>query len=171
MKVLSAAGKIPPNVFAYFLLTIVSLFILYQVMKRLGLVQTSYIRKHDKEQEELKNEQELKEIKAVSDLNSAPWMSPDFYKKYPASSYMSDQEAIAAANKLGNAMGSRWWHDDDEPAVYNVFRSLDNKIQVSQVAEEYANMWNKDLAGYLIERLNSEEISMILDIINQLPNS
>lgn len=164
------ATNVPPQGFIYLIITIVVLIVVYQSMKRLGLVQTWYTRRHDKKQEELKHEQEVKEITAVSDINKAPFFKPTYYKSFPSNVLLSEKEALDYANKLGHAMGKWWWQPDDEAAIYNVFRSLDNKVQVSQVAEAYSNMWNVDLVGYLIERLDSSEISIIMDIVNELPD-
>lgn len=59
---------------------------------------------------------------------------------------------------------------DDEAKVYSVFRSLKDKVQVSQVAIAYKESHHYNLIEVLKDRFSSAEIKTVLDIVNNLPD-
>lgn len=74
------------------------------------------------------------------------------------------------ADQIYKAWG-RWYQGgDDEQQVYSVFRSLKDKVQVSQVAKAYQNTYSKNLIDALKDRFDKEEITIVLNIVNALPN-
>ena len=70
------------------------------------------------------------------------------------------------AYKIKNAWG---WNDDEE-AVYSVFRGLKDKVQVSDIAKQYIVIdGGISLLDKLKERLNTKERKIVLDIVSALP--
>lgn len=65
-------------------------------------------------------------------------------KKYTCKILSNDGKL--SAEKLYNAKGI---FNDDEDAVYGVFRKLESKTQVSQIAGTFFKLYNKDLKNYL----------------------
>ena len=67
---------------------------------------------------------------------------------------------------------------DDEAKIYGVFRQLKYQSQISFLAEKFANKYSIDLLEYLKRGknqfnpgsgLNSEELTVIFNIVNRLP--
>lgn len=81
------------------------------------------------------------------------WLIPDTHK----------QKLI---NILWDATGI---FNDDEEAIYGVFRSLDYKTMVSDLAEAFFKAKKKDLYGYLKNYLNTAELATVIGIINKKP--
>ena len=59
---------------------------------------------------------------------------------------------------------------DDEQRIYSVFRSLKDKVQLSQVARAYHDKYKANLIDVLSDRLSESEVSTILQITASLPN-
>ena len=81
---------------------------------------------------------------------------------------IKEQRALQLAKQLEKAM-PRWWPDKEE-VIYGVFRSLADKVQVSQVASAYQKEFNMSLIDKLAGHLNGEEISTLLGIVRTLPD-
>lgn len=63
-----------------------------------------------------------------------------------------------------------WYKGGDlEENVYSVFRSLKDKVQVSQVAKAYQREHNLNLKDQLKDRFDKDEIKTVLNIISGLP--
>lgn len=80
---------------------------------------------------------------------------------------------------LHNAAASRYAKDiqdsfsiwgDDEQRIFGVFRSLKDKVQLSQVASAYQSKYKTNLIDVLSDNLSQKEISTILSITGNLPN-
>jgi len=74
------------------------------------------------------------------------------------------------AKQLYSAWGSWYEGGDDEAKVYGIFRLMKDKVQVSQVAKAYQEIYAKNLIDVLRERFSSSEIKVVLNIIEGLPN-
>lgn len=75
---------------------------------------------------------------------------------------------LAYAKKIYNAKGL---FNDDEDAVYGVFRSLQSKTQVSLVAKAFFATYGKDLKNYLQPPngfLNNDEWNNVINICSKL---
>lgn len=80
----------------------------------------------------------------------------------------------SVASKLAKRIHSAWgaWYQggDDEDKVYGVFRELKDKVQVSQVAKAYQQLYKKNLIDKLNERFTKSEVKKVLDIVKPLPS-
>ena len=73
------------------------------------------------------------------------------------------------AEKIYKAKGVPYLTNDDEAAVYGVFRALNSKTQISYLSEYFINRYNKDLKTYLQSFLNQNEFGNVATICNKLP--
>jgi hypothetical protein len=102
--------------------------------------------------------------------------SSAFYKYGPAGTkLLTVATADQYAKRIYDAMG---YISDDEAAVYSVFRSLSTQSQVSFLAERFRIKYGVDLLQFLkngknqynyASGLNSDELSIIINIVNKLP--
>ena len=109
--------------------------------------------------------------------NNQNAFSPVFYKSGPAGTKLLTYSGSAdLAKRIYEAMGN---FTDDEAAVYSVFRMLKTKSQVSFLSERFASIYGVDLLEYLkrgrnqfnpASGLNSDELAVVLNIVNKLPN-
>ena len=74
------------------------------------------------------------------------------------------------ADQIHKAWGSWYQGGDDEEQVYGVFRKMEDKVQVSQVAKAYQETYSKNLIDTLKDRFDKEEITIVLNIVKALPN-
>lgn len=121
---------------------------------------------------------EEKDTKAAALINStsiSSAFSPNYYKdmqkKGKLTLMINFESAKQAAEKIRNAVSGIYWYDDDEEAVYSVFRSLKAKTDVSRLSEVYTQMTGKDLFGWLKSQLDLEELNTINKIVAGLPAS
>ncbi len=84
---------------------------------------------------------------------------------------LKPQVALRYANKIHSAWGSWYQGGDDEAKVYGVFRSLTDKVQISQVSKAYQGTYGKHLIEVIKQRFSQDEIKMLLQIIKSKPNS
>lgn len=87
-------------------------------------------------------------------------------KKVKGVLWLKPEQASKYAKQIYGAWGVM---DDDEDAVYNVFRSMKDKVQVSQVSKAYATAYKTNLIDTLRNKLSESEISQVLDIVRVLP--
>ncbi len=73
------------------------------------------------------------------------------------------------ATRIHNAWGAWYQGGDDEAKVYAVFRELQDKVQVSQVAQAYQKRYGENLIDKLHDRFTSTEVKKVLDIVKPLP--
>ncbi|MCB0374446.1 MAG: hypothetical protein KDD04_00850 [Sinomicrobium sp.] len=80
----------------------------------------------------------------------------------------------SAASRLAQRIEKAWgaWYQggDDEDKVYGVFRELKDKVQVSQVAGAYQELYKKNLIDKLHDRFTKSEVQKVLDIVKPLPS-
>lgn len=82
---------------------------------------------------------------------------------------LKNEVALNHALTLHQAWKSWWLGGDDEQAIYGVFRMLQDKVQVSQIAAAYLKEFQINLIDKMHEKLDEQEIKNILDIVNPLP--
>jgi len=105
----------------------------------------------------------------IIDLDSSDPLNPDFEI---AARNMAGSNLIVLkkekAKELATKIKDAWsWFNDDEEAIYTVFRSLKDKVQVSQVSAAYKGNLKSDLTSKLDKE---DELSVVLEIIQKLPN-
>ena len=83
---------------------------------------------------------------------------------------LKKSRAIQLANQLHSAWKPWYVGGDQEAVLFGVFRLLEDKVQVSQIAKAYDSQYGINLIDKLIERLDSQEISTVLRIVRTLPD-
>lgn len=79
---------------------------------------------------------------------------------------LTQAAAKDSVNKLWDATG---FFNDDEEAIYAVFRSLKYKSQVSFLAYWFNALKGKDLYQWLRDYLNDKELNVVLQITQKMP--
>lgn len=96
-------------------------------------------------------------------INSA--FNPNWYKTVPGALLVTRATAERLAQIISDAMGI---FNDDEDAVYAVFRQLKAKTQVSWLADVFFQKYNADLYQFLRGRMSDSEMDIIHGIVNNL---
>lgn len=150
------------QVFVYILIAVIVLFVMYQLMKRIGLIRSKEQRKRDKLKQESKTEKKFIETAIETDdvFNPNTWKNV-----FSKERLLTENEAKEQAKEIWKAWG---WPFDDEERVYAAFRSLSDPIQVSQVAYWYMDKYNEDLATGLTKRLDKKELVTVHNIIKNI---
>jgi len=115
-----------------------------------------------------------KNLDAVSTSANTFW-SPNYYTQFSSYSYAIDtSQATALANQIYNAFGM---FNDDEDAVFAVFRTLKTKSNVSFLAKVFSDVYHQDLLTFLRggswpqDRLSDADVNTINSFLNQLPTN
>lgn len=58
----------------------------------------------------------------------------------------------------------------NEEKIFSIFRQFFNKINISEVSEQYYKKYKSDLKADLFNELRQSEISILKQIIDRLPN-
>ncbi len=130
----------------------------YLMFKRLGLIRSKVVKALDRKVDE--NIIALTENQHIFD--------PDTYKKREQSyAYnVPDSTAQNWADTIKKAWG---FFNDDEATIYNVFREITSQIQISQIADKYADTYQKDLLHDINSKMNNKERSYLWEIIKTKP--
>ena len=109
---------------------------------------------------------DAEDAKAETLLEKNFW-SPRYVEQFGKQkvTFLKSESAKQFAKQLWDAGGT---FNDDEQAMYGVFRQLKTKVQVSQLAKVFFNMYGQDLAQYLANHLNNDELAIIYGITNKL---
>lgn len=116
---------------------------------------------------EEKDAEKLRQSTEKSGFKSDYW-NPNFTAKPGYKAFLlTESSARALVDKLWNASGA---FNDDEEAVYAVFRTLRYKTQVSFLAYWFNKLKKKDLYTWLRDSvLNQDELNTVLTITSKLP--
>jgi len=149
--------NIPPQVIFYGISTLIIVWVIYLALKRIGLIKSA-----------TKIRAEKDEARALKELRNAEFFNPNLYKedKYSLVNLLSNDVANQYAKDIKKSWG---WFNDDEAAVYSVFRKMANKIQISQIADAYAQLYKADLLGDIEYYLNAKERAFLWNIIDSKP--
>lgn len=100
------------------------------------------------------------------------YFDPDYYKSrmkvYKYVRLWTASSAKSLCVILYNAKGIPYLTNDDEDAVYGVFKQCSAKTQVSQLSQVFYEMYKKDLKSYLQSFLNKDEFGNVLAICNRM---
>jgi len=72
------------------------------------------------------------------------------------------------AEIIYKAKGIPYLTNDDEAAVYGVFKALTSKTQVSRLTELFFNKYKKDLKAYLQSFMSKDEFGNVLAICEKM---
>lgn len=104
-----------------------------------------------------------KEREAIA-LNPKIWTTT-FWKDFPTKAFTSSQ-ALNLAKAIYSSFGVI---NDDEAKIYGAFRSIKYRANVSQIADEYAKKYGRDLLSDLKSYFTLSEMNEVYDIILQKP--
>ena len=119
-----------------------------------------------------KGEQHKDDVKNIEQLKNENYFDSSFYKDLMSNNIiriLTPYGIEKYAKKIWDAKGIPYLTNDDESAVYGVFRSLSAKTQISQLSEYFFNKYNKDLKSFLQSFLNQNEFGNVATICNKLP--
>ena len=156
------------KLFAYFLVTVIVLFILYFLLKRIGIIKS-------KEPKEVRDAK-AKQIDTITNLNQmvidfkeSMLFNPSSMNAIPFANRMSYSRATDLAKEIEDAWAKWYWPNDDENAIYKAFSSIDKQLDVSSIAYYYRQLFDKDLRSDIIDKMTNSEIRNIWAIIQSKP--
>lgn len=134
-------------------------FVLKPLLETLGLKDTA----EEKAADRLQSQTEQSSV-------AQDYWRPGYFQqgagKYTVA-LINQSRTDALVKKLWDAQGS---FNDDEEAIFAVFRELKAKSQVSWLAYNFNRKHSKDLYTWLRDSvLNSSELNTVLTITNKLP--
>jgi hypothetical protein len=91
----------------------------------------------------------------------------DFTKIPPGARLITYNTGLKLSKLLDD---SKHWYNDDEEAIYSVFRSLNAKSQVTSLAYWFQKFYNQDLYYWLKDVLSESELAKVILIIETKPN-
>ena len=145
--------SIDPNTLIKAGISLAGLFIVYRLLQKVGLLPTA---------ESTQAAQNLQQLE-----NASVWDYNKFLSNLPAGAKLLTQNGAAAyVNDLWNATG---YFNDDEQAIYGVFRAMKTQSQISALAKRFNQLKAQDLYSYLKNYLNEEELLTVKKIIDQKP--
>ena len=147
--------------YIYILVAVIILIVVFQIMRRTGLIKSKEQRKRSKESQELKTEKKF----IAQTLNSSDLFKPITFQSVSKTRLLPEETARQKAKDIKRAFG---FLNDDEEQIYGVFRSLTDKIQVSQISFYYLAKYNSDMVGDLIDSLNKKELLTVWNIVQNI---
>tara|TARA_R110000868_G_scaffold126421_5_gene333495 strand:+ start:2184 stop:2687 length:504 start_codon:yes stop_codon:yes gene_type:complete len=131
-----------------------------KIFKKLGLTKTSAEQQADAQQA----------ANYQAQLNQQ-YFDADYIKqrmqKYWVKS-LTDTGANGYAEIIYKAKGIPYLTNDDEAAVYGVFKAMSAKTQVSKLSEVFFNKYKKDLKAYLQSFMSQDEFGNVLAICEKM---
>ncbi len=143
------------KVLMYAVPIVVLLYVVTMVMKRFGIIQSGSEKREDKRND-----------KAANDIITSDLLNPNYHKG-KLFTPLPDSMVDKFARQLGSAL--RWW-GTNEALVYSTYKSYFNKMNISQVAEKYYEIYDEDLRAAIANDLSNEEMGVLAQIIKTLPN-
>lgn len=139
----------------YGIAILVILFVVYQVLAKIGLIKTRAKKKAEAAKEE-----------ASTELRTSEFFDPMILEQYPNYVPLKNQARDWAA-QLYNAMHKL---GTDEEAIYSVFGRLRNKLNIAEISLNYRLAWRRDLLTEILNELTEKEQVNLWTIISKLPN-
>jgi hypothetical protein len=151
--------KVPPQIFFYGVMLIIIVWIVFLLLKRVGLIKDAVTKKLEKDVEN-----------AVSEISNTNIFDPNLYKQsnYGYAHLPSNETVNAWVKGIKDSFG---WFNDDEERIYSIFRQMNNKLTVSQVSDAYTQLYRSDLFGDLRDYLNDRELAFLWKIIDSKPKA
>lgn len=115
------------------------------------------------------SEQDKKDKEAVNVTKNENFFDPTYYQDIMKSNYcliLTPSGQKTYAKIIYDAKG---YFNDDEAAIYGVFRALKCKTQISSLAKGFFDMYKTDLYAFLENVFNLEELGQLSEICNKLP--
>jgi hypothetical protein len=131
-----------------------------KIFKKLGLTQTAA------EQQAAAQQQANYQAQLNEQYFDSDYIKQRMQKYWVKS--LTDAGANGYAEIIYKAKGIPYLTNDDEAAVYGVFKAIGYKTQVSKLSEVFFNKYKKDLKTYLQSFLNKDEFGNVLAICNKM---
>ena len=145
--------SIDPNVLIKAGISLAGLFIVYKLLQKTGLLPS------------VESTQAAQNLQALESSNY--WNYNEFLAKAPGGHALLTQSGAAAyVDDLWNATG---YFNDDEQAIYGVFRAMKTQSQIAALSKRFNQLKGQDLYSYLKNYLNDEELLTVKKIIDQKP--
>ena len=147
------AEQVKPEVLFKYALYGTGIYAVYKVGTMLGIFQTV---------QEQQEEQQLQNT-----LSSNAWLPKfwrDYLAKYGAGRVMALTDA-AKKRLVQELWDARGWYNDDEDAIYAVFRQMNYQTSLSSLSEAFLKEKNRDLLTWLKDFLSEDELKNISSII------
>lgn len=118
-----------------------------------------------------KSKTRIEKDEAEESLNTMKYFEPGYYKKVPHKP-LGETMAQHYAKDLNKAWKFfRPTLTVNEDLIYSTFGKLGNKVQISEVAEQYYLMRSEDLRSRIMKELNRKEQVKLFNIIQSLPRT
>lgn len=153
---------------AFIIISIIVLYIVYVLLKRVGLIRTS----KQKEVAKIKDEQNKEKAEIEKQLLNADLLNPNFQN-----SSSVDQNLLlsdAAANNYASTL-----HDSmrkflgiimsNANEAIGVFQELTYAPQVSQIAQAFEDQYGLSLSSTIQDYFSKADLINIYSIINKIP--
>lgn len=151
-------------------LVILIIFIILRILNKFGLFGKT---------EEEKGREQLEQSATMQDINKSNKLVTDLKKKAKENKQKGVSTEQTVKNQYPNkARYGKFVLDikyakgvvnDNEEAVFNVFRSLASQFEVSHFSTVYKQLTGTDLFTYLDSFLSKSELSEINDIVKRKP--
>ena len=146
-------NNIDPNIIIKAGVSLAGLFIVYKLLQKTGLLPSA------------ESTQAAQNLEALESSNY--WNYNDFLQKAPGGHALLTQSGAAAyVDTLWDATS---WYNDDEEAIYGVFRAMRTQSQIAALSKRFNELKGQDLYSYLKNYLNEEELLTVKKIIDQKP--
>jgi hypothetical protein len=115
------------------------------------------------------SEQDIKDQAAVNATKNEDFFDPDYLVQ------LMKKNQCLTLTTYGQKTYSKIIYDakgvfnDNEEAIYGVFRTLKCKTQVSSLSKGFFDLYKVDLYGFLENVFNLNELGKISEICNKLP--
>lgn len=115
------------------------------------------------------SEQDVKDKNNIQELQNQNYFDPSYYQNLMKNNVVLILTP-SGINKYAKIIhDAKGYFNDDESAVYGVFRALKTKTQISSLSKGFFDLYKTDLFGYLQNFLNLNEMGIVAEICNKLP--
>lgn len=131
------------------LIALIIIWVLTTIFKRIGIIKSD-------EQKEI--ERLAAGIDKIQEFNPMTNQTKTFKR-------LSDVEVLQAVNRIVKAL--QGW-GTNESALFSVFKTLDNKMQISQISEKWFKNFGTDMLTEIKNELRESELATLNKIISNL---
>lgn len=156
------------EIFIYVGIFLIVMFIVYAILKRVGIIQSTEAKKRD-------------ERVNVLSTSTSDWYLPDYHTNFPSAKKLSNSTAIEIAKKLHEAMYSTPLKNmaslglatlgTDTTTLFAQIAKIKSKVQFSQVANEYNILYNEDLYTSILSELSDKELLKLTSYVDGLSST
>lgn len=116
-----------------------------------------------------KSEQHKDDVKEIEQLKNENYFDPQYKDDLKRNNVILSLTPYGQKTYGQIIYNAKGFFNDDESAVYGVFRALKSKTQISYLSEWFFYTYKQDLKAYLQSFLNENEFGNVATICNKLP--